>query len=220
MSAAFCVGVVVDTASHSPVGRTSVRVARRSPKRSGVVPSPLIMITSPMSSSHAFFGARLHASPTRTNMLHESPPRHFPLGTLSESPRRHERAPITFGACPLKLPLDKLPGPNETYEFVQRPDASVGPNLRAQPVVSVTRAAGYACSGYPHTLLMRETSQRTFTTVTRGAAALSHSHPITYCALSSRASPTLAFAALADTPQVRAQRGAAAFDSPLSLIHI
>ena len=64
-------------------------------------------------------------------------------------------------------------------------DVIIGPNVRAQPVVSVTRSLGYDSSGYPHTLLMRDTPKR------------SSQHDV-----------------LTISPRVRADRGIAALISP------
>ena len=51
--------------------------------------------------------------------------------------------------------VDKVP----VFGFAASPDAAVGPNIRAQPVIAVTRAAGFASSGHTHTLLMSTVSQ-------------------------------------------------------------
>lgn len=118
----------------------------------------------------AFFGIRVQPPPTLADghANQELVPRHFPLGTLAESPRRHERAPITFGSCPHKLPLGRLPPFGNSQQYSPRADVNFGPNVRAQPVVSVTRAAAFAGSGYPHTLLMREVSKKTPVNLNQG----------------------------------------------------
>ena len=131
------------------------------------------------------FGIRLHAPAG-----HDPSPMHFPLGSLAESPRYPERAPIIVGPCPYKLP-GHIPPFGSPRTRAPRVDAFsvVGPNIRAQPVVSITRSLGFASSGHPHTLLMRDShgsrSQLAALTISprvraeRGAAALSERTPRT-----------------------------------------
>ena len=76
------------------------------------------------------FGIRLHAPAG-----HDPSPMHFPLGSLAESPRYPERAPIIVGPCPYKLP-GHIPPFGSPRTWAPRVDdfSVVGPNIRAQPV--------------------------------------------------------------------------------------
>ena len=75
---------------------------------------------------------------------------------------------MTIGSCPspqvqeqvqlFRPPLGRMQPFGSPY--IAKEDSIVGPNVRAQPVVSVTRSLGYDSSGHSHTLLMRDTPKR------------------------------------------------------------
>lgn len=98
-------------------------------------------------------------------------------------------APITIGQCPVeifKAPHCKTQLFGRVYE--PKDDVIVGPNVRAQPVISVTRTLGFDSSGHSHTLLMSRDT-------TKSRHSLMYDIPNV-------------------TPRIRAENGVAALISP------
>jgi len=111
---------------------------------------------SAMNTQRAVFGSRLHA-PLATL---DPSPIGFPLGTMSSSSPEGQRYPINHASVVVRGTNCKLPAMERTSNFGNvfspRESVSVGPNVRARPVVSVIRTSGFAQSGHYNTVLLRD----------------------------------------------------------------